>query len=63
LIKRLANSTDRLIDRTNRLAFSAGDLAVVALNGIATWYRPDGEKTIEQISDDYSNLFLNGLLR
>lgn len=42
-------------------------LAVRALLGLMnwtiTWYHPDGEKTIEQISDDYSNLLLNGLLK
>ena len=32
------------------------------LNWTITWYHPDGEKTIEQIADDYSNLLLNGLL-
>ena len=42
-------------------------LATRALLGIMnwtiTWYRPDGEKTIEQIADEYSNLLLNGLLK
>jgi len=42
-------------------------LAVRALLGLLnwtiTWYRPDGEKSIEQIADDYSNLLLNGLLK
>jgi TetR/AcrR family transcriptional regulator, cholesterol catabolism regulator len=33
------------------------------MNWTITWYRPDGGKTIQQIADDYSNLFLNGLLR
>lgn len=33
------------------------------LNWTITWYRPDGEKSIEQIADDYSTLLLNGLLR
>ncbi|MBK9926781.1 MAG: TetR family transcriptional regulator [Anaerolineales bacterium] len=33
------------------------------MNWTITWYRPDGEKTIEQIADDYSNLLLNGLLK
>jgi AcrR family transcriptional regulator len=41
-------------------------LAVRAMLGLMnwtiTWYHPDGEKTIEQIADDYSNLLLNGLL-
>jgi AcrR family transcriptional regulator len=42
-------------------------LAVRALLGLMnwtiTWYRPNGEKTIEQIADDYSCLLLNGLLK
>jgi len=33
------------------------------LNWTITWYRPNGEKPIEQIADDYTNLFLNGLLK
>ena len=33
------------------------------LNWTITWYRPDGEKTIEQIADNYSKLLLNGLLK
>lgn len=33
------------------------------LNWTITWYRSDGEKTIQQIADDYANLLLNGLLK
>ncbi len=33
------------------------------LNWTITWYRPNGEKTIEQIADEYSNLLLDGLLK
>jgi hypothetical protein len=33
------------------------------MNWTITWYRPDGEKTIEQIADNYSKLLLNGLLK
>ena len=33
------------------------------LNWTITWYRPNGELTIDQIADQYSNLLLNGLLR
>ena len=33
------------------------------MNWTITWYRPDGELSIEQIADQYSNLVLNGLLR
>jgi len=32
-----------------------------ALNGIAVWYRPDGELTPEAIADRYADLFLGGL--
>ena len=42
-------------------------LATRALFGIMnwtmTWYDPNGPYTIEQISDQYSNLILNGLLK
>jgi AcrR family transcriptional regulator len=33
------------------------------LNWTITWYRPDGTLKIEQISDQYSDLLLNGLLQ
>ena len=33
------------------------------MNWTMTWYSPNGPYTIEQISDQYSNLVLNGLLR
>ena len=33
------------------------------LNWTITWYRPDGDLTIEQIADQYSQLLLNGLLK
>jgi AcrR family transcriptional regulator len=32
-----------------------------ALNGIATWYRPDGELSAEDIADKHASLFLHGL--
>ncbi|MBA2557614.1 MAG: TetR/AcrR family transcriptional regulator [Chloroflexi bacterium] len=32
-----------------------------ALNGIATWYRPDGELTPRQIADHYAELFTRAL--
>lgn len=42
-------------------------LAVRALMGVMnwtlTWYRPDGEKTIEEIADECADLMLNGMLR
>jgi AcrR family transcriptional regulator len=33
------------------------------MNWTITWYRPDGNLTIDQIADQYSNLLLNGLLK
>jgi TetR/AcrR family transcriptional regulator, cholesterol catabolism regulator len=42
-------------------------MAVRALMGVMnwtlTWYRPDGEKSIEKIADGYADLFFNGLLK
>ncbi len=32
-----------------------------ALNGIATWYRPDGELSADDIADQHAGLFLDGL--
>lgn len=32
-----------------------------ALNGIATWFRPDGALTPDQIADQHADLFLGGL--
>jgi TetR/AcrR family transcriptional regulator, cholesterol catabolism regulator len=33
------------------------------LNWTLTWYRPEGDKAIEKIADEYADLFLNGLLK
>ncbi|HKJ39540.1 MAG TPA: TetR/AcrR family transcriptional regulator [Anaerolineales bacterium] len=33
------------------------------MNWTITWYNPKGEKTIEQVADDYSKLLLNGMLK
>jgi AcrR family transcriptional regulator len=42
-------------------------LAVRALMGVMnwtlTWYQPNGEKSIEQIADDYSDFMLKGMLK
>ncbi|WKZ38253.1 MAG: TetR/AcrR family transcriptional regulator [Anaerolineales bacterium] len=42
-------------------------MAVRALMGVMnwtlTWYRPNGGKSIEQIADEYADLFLKGLLK
>lgn len=32
-----------------------------ALNGIATWYRPDGPLSAEDVADQHASLFLDGL--
>ena len=43
------------------------DMAVRALMGVMnwtlTWYRPEGEKSIEEISNQYADLFFKGLLK
>lgn len=41
----------------------AAILILSAINGIATWYRPDGDLTPTEIADRYSHLLLNGLRR
>jgi hypothetical protein len=33
------------------------------MNWTITWYSPDGELSIQQIADQYSNLLLKGLLK
>jgi AcrR family transcriptional regulator len=33
------------------------------MNWTITWYRPNGDLTIDQIANQYSNLLLNGLLK
>ena len=33
------------------------------MNWTITWYNPKGDKTIEQVADEYSDLLLNGLLK
>ncbi|MCI0553296.1 MAG: TetR/AcrR family transcriptional regulator [Anaerolineae bacterium] len=60
---------DVIQEGVNKRLFKCDDpsLATRALFGIMnwtlTWYRPDGELSIEQISDQYSSLLLNGLLK
>lgn len=47
--------------------FECDDIALAvrsllgSMNWTITWFRPEGDKTIEQIADDYSCLLLNGL--
>jgi AcrR family transcriptional regulator len=49
--------------------FACNDIPLTArallglLNWTITWYSPAGDKSIQQIADDYSNLLLNGLLK
>jgi AcrR family transcriptional regulator len=49
-------------------AFNAVDTRLAAmallsaLNGIATWYRPDGPLTPAEVADHYADLFLGGLV-
>jgi len=53
--------------RTNTFQCEDPGLATRALLGIMnwtiTWYNPKGDKTIEQVADDYANLLLTGLLK
>ncbi|MDD2922834.1 MAG: TetR/AcrR family transcriptional regulator [Anaerolineales bacterium] len=41
-------------------------MAVRALMGVMnwtiTWYRPEGEKSIDEVADEYADLFFHGLL-
>jgi len=32
------------------------------MNWTITWYRPDGNKSIDAIADEYANLLFKGLL-
>jgi AcrR family transcriptional regulator len=60
---------DVLVEGVTAKLFQCDDPALTArailgiLNWTITWYRPNGELTIVQIADQYSNLLLNGLLR
>ncbi len=58
-----------IVEGVDNKIFKCDDVALAArallglMNWSITWYHPEGEKTIEQIADDYSNLLLNGLLK
>ena len=39
----------------------AGMAILSALNGIATWYRPDGILSADEIADNFADLFINAL--
>jgi AcrR family transcriptional regulator len=60
---------DVIVEGVKTKTFKCDDpaLATRALLGIMnwtmTWFNPDGSLTIEQVSDQYSNLILNGLLK
>src|SRR5688572_25975792 len=53
--------------RTKTFELKDPALAVRALMGVMnwtlTWYQPNGEKSIEQIADDYSDFMLKGMLK
>ena len=53
--------------RTKVFELKDTGLAVRALMGVMnwtlTWYRPEGDKSIEQIADDYSDFVLKGMLK
>lgn len=53
--------------RTKVFDFTDTGMAVRALMGemnwTLTWYRPDGDKSIEQIADGYADLLFHGLLK
>jgi TetR/AcrR family transcriptional regulator, cholesterol catabolism regulator len=60
---------DVLAEGVDSKLFKCDDIPMTArallglMNWTITWYHPDGEKSIQQIADDYSNLLLNGLLK
>jgi TetR/AcrR family transcriptional regulator, cholesterol catabolism regulator len=60
---------DVLNDGVKSKVFELKDvnLAARALMGVMnwtlTWYQPNGEKSIEQIADDYSDFMLKGMLK
>ena len=33
-----------------------------ALNGVSTWYRPDGPLSPEQLGELYADMFMRGIL-
>ncbi len=60
---------DVLNDGVREKIFACNDtgMAVRALMGVMnwslTWYRPEGGKSIEEIADEYADLFFHGLLK
>jgi len=60
---------DVITEGVNKKLFDCDDPALATrallgqLNWTITWFRPDGDLTIEQIADRYSQVLLNGLLK
>ncbi len=60
---------DVIRDGVRSGAFICDDPALAArgllgiMNWTITWFRPNGPATIEEISDHFSDMFLNGLVR
>ncbi len=58
---------DVLADGVRSKQFACDDIPLTVrailgiLNWTITWYRPNGPLTVQQITDNYSNLLLNGL--
>lgn len=59
---------DLIIEGKNAGVFECADPSLAGrailgvLNWMVTWYRPDGPSSTEQIADQFTNLFLQGLL-
>ena len=60
---------DTLAEGVRAKIFKCDDLGLTTrallsiMNWTITWYNPKGNKTIEQVADEYTKLMLNGLLR
>lgn len=58
-----------LADGVRTKKFTCDDIPLAAratlgiMNWTITWYRPNGDLSIDQIADQYANLLLNGLLK
>ncbi len=58
-----------LADGVRAKKFACDDISITTrailgiMNWTITWYRPNGDLTIKQIADQYSNLLLSGLLK
>jgi len=60
---------DAIAEGVKAKVFQCDDPALTArallgqLNWTITWFDPNGQKTIEQVADNYSKMLLNGLLK